>query len=101
MTGGVVVILGAVGRNFAAGMSGGVAYVWDPDRALSALCNKAGIQIEPVDDSALLRRLIEQHHVMTGSRRASELLGRWGQALAEFVLVMPTEYRRALAELAA
>ena len=97
MTGGTVVVLGPVGRNFAAGMSGGIAYVWDRDGGFRAQCNGAGVEVEAVDDPALLRSLVEQHEALTGSRRAGDLLSRWSQAMGEFVLVIPTEYRLALA----
>ncbi len=101
MTGGRVVVLGRVGRNFAAGMSGGIAYVWDPDGRLEAQCNPAGIALEPVDDPDWLRGLIERHRVLTGSARAAEILATWGTSLGQFRMVMPVEYRRALAALAA
>ena len=101
MTGGRVVVLGAVGRNFAAGMSGGIAYVYDPDARLEAQCNHAGIALEPVDDPEALRDLIERHHKLTGSARAAEILADWGAALGAFTMVMPIEYRRALAALEA
>jgi glutamate synthase (NADPH/NADH) large chain len=97
MTGGVVVVLGTVGRNFAAGMSGGIAMVHDPDRKLKGgLCNMSGVALEPVEDADLLRRLVEEHARRTHSARASALLDDWDQALDQFVLVMPHEYRRAL-----
>ena len=99
MTGGVVVVLGQVGRNFAAGMSGGIAYVWDPDYRLSALANLASVELEPVEDGERLRALVERHRALTGSRRADELLSRWSESLGEFVQVMPVEYRLALAGL--
>ena len=97
MTGGLVAVLGPVGRNFSAGMSGGIAYVWDPDRRFASLCNPASIAIEPVDDPNGLRDLIERHGTLTGSRRAADLLADWPKTLREFVMVMPVEYRRALA----
>jgi glutamate synthase (NADPH/NADH) large chain len=101
MTGGVVVVLGAVGRNFAAGMSGGTAYVWDPEARLAPLCNPTSVDLEPVDDPDRLRGLVERHAALTGSRRAQSLLADWPRALGQFVQVMPHEYRRALAGLAA
>jgi glutamate synthase (NADPH/NADH) large chain len=101
MTGGRVVVLGRTGRNFAAGMSGGIAYVWDPDGRLEAQCNPAGIALEPVDHPDWLRSLIERHRMLTGSARAAEILGDWGSALGQFTMVMPLEYRRALAALEA
>jgi glutamate synthase (NADPH/NADH) large chain len=101
MTGGLVVVLGAVGRNFAAGMSGGIAYVYDPDQRLAGLCNRAGVELDPVDDAEALRALIERHCDLTGSARAAQILADWGASLARFVMVMPIEYRRALAALEA
>jgi len=98
MTGGKVVVLGAVGRNFAAGMSGGIAYVHG---LAKAQCNRAGVALEPVDDPEGLRRLIERHHALTASRRAAEILADWPAALGRFVMVMPLDYRRALAALEA
>ena len=101
MTGGVVVVLGRTGRNFAAGMSGGLAFVLDESeqREFARRCNKSLIDLLPVqraEDRALLRRLVEQHARYTGSARARSLLGRWDHALRDFVVVVPTEYRRAL-----
>jgi glutamate synthase (NADPH/NADH) large chain len=100
MTGGGVVVLGPVGRNFAAGMSGGIAYVWDPQRRLADQCNPAGVALEAVEDEALLRLLIERHAELTGSARARELLASWPDSVRDFAQVMPHEYRRALADLA-
>ncbi|HUG45771.1 MAG TPA: glutamate synthase large subunit [Sphingomicrobium sp.] len=99
MTGGIVVVLGEVGRNFAAGMSGGIAFVWDPAGELEPLCNGAGVTLEAVEDSDALRQLVERHFEATASRRAEALLDEWSKSLAQFVQVMPDEYRRALAEL--
>jgi len=129
MTGGIVVVLGATGRNFAAGMSGGIAYVWDPDRRFADLCNRSGVDLEPVaahddgeegrprqrpsgvhdngmgdllrHDAARLRILIERHLLLTGSARARRLLDDWDNTVAAFVKVMPRDYRRALLELKA
>ena len=101
MTGGMVVVLGSVGRNFAAGMSGGIALVWDPEARLQGQCNLAGVELEPVEDPDGLRALVEQHRDLTGSRRAALLLDRWPETVGQFVQVMPVEYRRALAELQA
>jgi glutamate synthase (NADPH) large chain len=102
MTGGTVVVLGATGRNFAAGMSGGLAYVLDVDGEFAKRCNSAMVDLDPVSDSedeTALRRLIENHQKYTGSKRAAEILGAWAQFRAKFVKVFPKEYRRALAEL--
>ncbi len=102
MTGGTVVVLGATGRNFAAGMSGGLAYVLDVDGEFARRCNGAMVDLEPVSDSedeSALRRLIENHQRYTGSKRAAEILAAWAQHRVKFVKVFPKEYRRALAEL--
>jgi glutamate synthase (NADPH/NADH) large chain len=103
MTGGTVVVLGETGRNFAAGMSGGFAYVLDADGEFSKRCNLSMVDLEPVaeaDDEARLKRLIENHGRYTGSKRAAEILADWTQFRARFVKVFPKEYRRALRELA-
>ncbi len=96
MTGGTVVVLGRIGRNFAAGMSGGVALVHDPRGELAQQCNMASVTLDPVEDPAALKALVEQHAARTGSARARELLAQWDRSLGEFVLVMPIDYRRAL-----
>jgi glutamate synthase (NADPH) large chain len=120
MTGGTVAVLGATGRNFAAGMSGGIAYVLDEQGVFASRCNLAMVDLEPVvsegeqdakvprefwhhgfSDEAVLRRLLEQHARYTGSTRAREILERWADLRGRFVKVLPKEYRRALAELAA
>ncbi|MBL0943167.1 MAG: glutamate synthase subunit alpha [Hydrogenophaga sp.] len=118
MTGGTVVVLGKTGRNFAAGMSGGVAYVYDEDGQFAKRCNTAMVGLEPVlsakeqeaqsdkatwhrgqTDEAQLKKLLEDHNRWTGSKRARELLDNWAQARAKFVKVFPTEYKRALGEM--
>ncbi|MEO6359633.1 MAG: glutamate synthase large subunit [Sphingomicrobium sp.] len=122
MTGGVVVILGPIGRNFAAGMSGGIAYVYDPDGKLSAQCNNAAADLEPVRaipgsgerpageslsedfaggnplswDTDRLHMLLQRHAEATGSATARDLLAAWPQSASKFVKVTPTEYRKAL-----
>jgi glutamate synthase domain-containing protein 2/glutamate synthase domain-containing protein 1/glutamate synthase domain-containing protein 3 len=99
MTGGVVVVLGKTGRNFAAGMSGGVAFVLDEEKAFDRRCNTGMVALEPVEESedvALLKRLIQRHVRYTDSARARRLLANWSATVAQFVRVMPTEYRRAL-----
>jgi glutamate synthase (NADPH/NADH) large chain len=95
MTGGTAVVLGPVGRNFAAGMSGGVAYLLDPGRGR---VNTGMVAVEPVDGAgaALLRELVGRHHAETGSPVAARLLADWDAALARFVKVMPLDYRRVL-----
>ncbi|MFN3944737.1 MAG: glutamate synthase large subunit [Allosphingosinicella sp.] len=100
MTGGTVVVLGETGRNFAAGMSGGIAYVWDGEGRFRARCNPAGIELGPVEDPAALKALVERHLRFTGSARAAALVDHWAEAVGQFVMVMPVEYRRALADLA-
>jgi glutamate synthase (NADPH/NADH) large chain len=124
MTGGTVVVLGETGRNFAAGMSGGVAYVWDPEHVFARRCNTDMVQLDPMStheaqmqagdvqywhhqnrdseretDETIVRRLVENHFRQTGSFRAREILDDWSQARRAFVKVTPTEYRRALGEL--
>ncbi len=120
MTGGTVVVLGVTGRNFAAGMSGGIAYVLDEDGEFVKRCNTAMVDLEPVlteseqqaklprdlwhlgsADEVTLRRLVESHARLTGSRRAQAILDKWTLYRARFVKVFPKEYRRALGELAA
>ena len=105
MTGGRAVILGPTGRNFAAGMSGGVAYVFAPDRDEFRLnCNLELVDLEDVEaeaDVAELKELIEKHSNYTGSTVASGILDSWDDSLSKFVKVMPRDYKRALEELAA
>ncbi|MBA3686313.1 MAG: glutamate synthase subunit alpha, partial [Planctomycetes bacterium] len=99
MTGGVVVVLGATGRNFAAGMSGGIAYVLDQDRKFSHRCNTGMVDLEQLaeaDDLAELKRLVEAHAQRTGSPKAKELLANWKASTKKFVKVFPREYRRVL-----
>jgi glutamate synthase domain-containing protein 3 len=101
MTGGRVVILGHTGRNFAAGMSGGIAYVWDPDGELLSRCNLGTVGLERVEsdtDIGELFKLIELHHQYTKSTVAQHILERWPESLAEFQKVMPTDYKRVLQE---
>ncbi len=99
MTGGRVVVLGSIGRNFAAGMSGGVAYLLDADGTCAARCNKAMVEVEPMREQAdmtELREMIEHHLEYTGSAVAERLLKDWDTALAQFVKVMPVDYKRVL-----
>jgi glutamate synthase (NADPH) large chain len=95
MTGGTAVVLGRIGRNFAAGMSGGIAYLLDPDLGR---VNTQMVDLEPIDDgdAALLRELVERHRAETGSAVAGRLLADWEPALARFVKVMPKDYKRVL-----
>ncbi len=130
MTGGTVVVLGMTGRNFAAGMSGGVAFVLDEEGTFESRCNMAQVALEPVEeeivarkgsdagddleghgkvdvrhlgmvDEALLKGLVEKHAKYTGSLQARRILEDWPTYRARFVKVMPHEYRRALTEMAA
>ncbi|MDP2131232.1 MAG: glutamate synthase large subunit [Erythrobacter sp.] len=131
MTGGVVVVLGKTGRNFAAGMSGGVAYVYDADGTFSSLVNHAQVDLLPISaapdaeegagrptqrprsvndfgmgdmlhhDGERLRILVERHQLHTGSKLAGELLANWDAALTRFVKVMPRDYAAALRKLEA
>ncbi len=115
MTGGTVVVLGMTGRNFAAGMSGGIAYVYDEDGQFDKRCNMSMVALEKLlpaeqqdaagrhrgeTDDAQLKRMIEQHAALTGSARARALLADWSAARGKFVKVFPHEYRRALKEMA-
>jgi glutamate synthase (NADPH/NADH) large chain len=99
MTGGTVAVLGPIGRNFAAGMSGGLAYIYDPDGMASRRVNTDLVALEPVTDGSELRELVERHLALTGSTVAERLLDSWSESLASFVLVMPNDMRRILAEL--
>ena len=101
MTGGRTVILGPTGRNFAAGMSGGIAYVWDRDGDFNLKCNLELVELEKVegeDDIAEVRELIEKHHQYTGSTVAESVLADWDRFLSQLVKVMPTDYKRVLEE---
>ena len=104
MTGGRAVILGETGRNFGAGMSGGIAYVWDPAGSFAPKCNAGTFELEAVeaaDDIAELQRLIENHQKYTGSAVAARILGDFDVQLGHFLKVMPNDYKRVLMELAA
>ncbi|WP_260928713.1 glutamate synthase large subunit [Novosphingobium sp. 9] len=126
MTGGTVVVLGRTGRNFAAGMSGGVAYVYDEDGLFAKLCNTSMVDLLPISaeadedegagrpqqrtngvtdlgmgdmlrhDAERLKILLERHHLHSGSKRARALLDDWGNALGKFIKVMPRDYAKAL-----
>ncbi|MFL0579064.1 glutamate synthase large subunit [Dietzia sp. 179-F 9C3 NHS] len=98
MTGGRVVVLGATGRNVAAGMSGGVAYFYDPDDELGANLNGELVDIEPLeaDDVDFLRGIVERHAEETDSARAREILSGWAQNVNHFAKVMPRDYKRVL-----
>jgi glutamate synthase (NADPH/NADH) large chain len=99
MTGGRVVVLGATGRNFAAGMSGGIAYVLDDDRDLSKRCNKEMVQLHRLDEPEeidLVKSLVFRHAQLTGSTRASKILVDWDYFVPRFVRVVPNDYKRVL-----
>ena len=98
MTGGVVVVLGRTGRNFAAGMSGGIAYVYDKSRAFRDRCNLDLVDLEDLDESdeARVRELISEHVARTGSMVGRNVLASWARARERFVKVMPRDYRRVL-----
>jgi len=114
MTGGTVVVLGNTGQNFAAGMSGGVAYVYDEDGLFSKRCNPSMVSLEKVEtqqaqpkvpqhlnqpDEVILKTLIEKHFKYTNSERAKYILDNWDKVRTQFIKVMPNEYKRALNEL--
>ena len=100
MTGGRVVILGPTGRNFAAGMSGGIAYVLDPDGAFPSKCNTEMVELEAPteEDFEELRALVEEHRERTGSAVAERVLAEWDALLGGWVKVMPLDYKRVLRE---
>ena len=103
MTGGKVIVLGKTGRNFAAGMSGGIAYVYDPENKFSnGLCNTETIEFEYIseDAAAELKTIIEKHVLYTESKKGAKLLADWDTSIDNFVKVMPTEYKRALERIA-
>jgi glutamate synthase (ferredoxin) len=101
MTGGRVVIIGRTGRNFAAGMSGGIAYVYDPDGDFHVRCNQEMVDLEKLDDAEdldLVRGLLERHREYTGSTVAEWMLADWPKVAKKFVKVMPRDYKRVLLE---
>jgi glutamate synthase (NADPH/NADH) large chain len=101
MTGGRIVVLGPTGRNFAAGMSGGIAYVWDPVGDFISRCNLGTVELERVEtpqDLAELLNLVESHRDFTDSMVAEKVLTQWPEITAQFVKVMPIDYKRVLAE---
>ncbi|MCV2421894.1 glutamate synthase-related protein [Paucibacter sp. DJ2R-2] len=123
MTGGTVAVLGKTGRNFAAGMSGGIAYVFDEDGQFAKRCNTSMVALDKLlpsheqeatvdravwhhlgdaevqTDEAILKKMLEDHHRWTGSARARHILDHWAESRAKFVKVFPHEYRRALGEI--
>jgi glutamate synthase domain-containing protein 3 len=99
MTGGLVVVLGKTGHNFAAGMSGGIAYVLDEMQLFDTLCNLDMVDLENVwrkEDKDLLFNLISKHHILTRSSRAKRILDAWSDMVGRFVKVIPIDYRKAL-----
>ncbi|MGH3086409.1 MAG: hypothetical protein ACRDSJ_03710, partial [Rubrobacteraceae bacterium] len=101
MTGGVVVVLGPTGRNFAAGMSGGVAFVLDEEDRFETLCNTDMVGIEAVEsdeDVDLLRGMVERHLEWTDSEAARRILDDWENSLPKFAKVMPNDLKRVLEE---
>ena len=101
MTGGRVVVLGVTGRNFAAGMSGGVAYVWDKNHDFDYYCNMDMVEINLVEEPTYrkeLHELIRQHYRYTGSALAQRMLDDWNRYVEEFIQVVPIEYKRVLQE---
>jgi glutamate synthase (NADPH/NADH) large chain/glutamate synthase (ferredoxin) len=102
MTGGVVVVLGTTGNNFAAGMSGGIAYVYDESGLFDTRCNLDMVDLETVhaaEDRERLRHLLQRHVMFTGSERAQHILEQWDTHLPYFVKVMPIDYREALSRM--
>ena len=101
MTGGRVVVLGDTGRNFAAGMSGGVAYVWDKHHTFDYFCNMDMVEINLVEDNVSrkeLHELIRQHYLYTGSKLARTMLDDWNKYVEDFIQIVPIEYKRVLQE---
>jgi glutamate synthase (ferredoxin) len=99
MTGGRVIVLGRTGRNFAAGMSGGTACVFDTDGSFALNCNIDMVDLERLDqpvDVEAVRHLIEQHVALTGSAIGARILDHWQSALGQFVVVMPRDFKKAL-----
>lgn len=100
MTGGLAIILGETGRNFAAGMSGGVAYVFDPENNFAINCNMEMVELESItdEDEATVHQLIKNHLENTGSQRAKDILNNWENLVSAFVKVMPSDYKKVLEE---
>ena len=101
MTGGRVVVLGETGRNFAAGMSGGVAYVWNKNHNFDYFCNMEMVELSLIEEASYrkeLHELIRQHYLYTGSKLARTMLDNWNRYVDEFIQVVPIEYKRVLQE---
>jgi glutamate synthase domain-containing protein 3 len=102
MTGGRVVVLGETGRNFAAGMSGGIAYVYDPDRSFIGRCNLEMVlleRVEELEEIEELRELISRHVELTGSEAGARVLDQWADSLPKFVRVIPKDYKRMMEQI--
>jgi len=100
MTGGRVIILGEVGKNFGAGMSGGIAYIYNPNDTFKDMVNPVMIDLDPMDDEAQaeLRQYVENHAAYTDSSIAQHILDNWNDELKHFIKVMPKDFKRVLAE---
>lgn len=98
MTGGVAIILGKTGRNFAAGMSGGMAFIYDPEKTFEVNCNKELVDLDPLspEDKELLQNMIDKHYNFTGSRIALKIITDWEAAFEHFIKVMPRDYKAVL-----
>ena len=103
MTGGRVVILGSTGRNFAAGMSGGIAYIFNEDGNFETKCNKDMVSLEGLEgeDQKTLKYMIEKHLDYTNSNVAKNILNSWSESIQKFIKVMPNDYRRMLEQIEA
>jgi len=101
MTGGRALILGETGRNFAAGMSGGIAWVYNPNNTFSENCNTEMVDLDPLTlkDVEQITALLRKHIHLTGSRVAQHLLNNWDEASTQFVKVYPKEYKKVLEKL--
>jgi glutamate synthase (NADPH/NADH) large chain len=102
MTGGALVVLGAVGRNFAAGMSGGAAYVLDRRGNFEYFLNKGMVELSGLEDSAdeqFVKEAIRRHVYWTGSVYANEILSKWAEEKPRFIKILPVEYKRALEQM--
>lgn len=100
MTGGRMIILGRTGRNFAAGMSGGIAYVWNPEKRFEKLVNSEMVDLDPMveeEDIHYLKSMIQSHFDYTSSKRAKSILDNWSQEIKNFIKVIPRDYKKALA----
>ncbi len=101
MTGGRIIVLGKVGRNFAAGMSGGIAYVLNVDGNFAYFCNRSMVELSPAfdyEDQEFIKAWLQKHVTHTGSPVARLVLDRWHEYLPKFIRVMPIEYKRILQE---